>query len=168
MSEIRLRERRATLLCTLYALAAWGLYVAVWYLGLLAPTRGGREFSGRGHDRVQEAVRAIPVFIGPVVSVLLSPFFFVWRNLVNIFHAACFSCVALFNGGTTALKLQKVRTCFSYSVIISHRCLQRRRCASWLRNKGPRLKKSRKKLITTPLAISWTVTTPHQVLPVPE
>ena len=31
--EIRLRERCATLLTTIYALAVWAVYVMVWYMG---------------------------------------------------------------------------------------------------------------------------------------
>jgi hypothetical protein len=35
LSEIRLRERRATLLVTLYTLAGWGAYLGLWYAQVL-------------------------------------------------------------------------------------------------------------------------------------
>ncbi|KZS96441.1 hypothetical protein SISNIDRAFT_463924 [Sistotremastrum niveocremeum HHB9708] len=65
LSEIRLRERRATLLITLYTLAAWVAYVGVWYTGILpkfGPVgRGGRE------TNLGKTLQGLPVVVGPVL-----------------------------------------------------------------------------------------------------
>ncbi|KAG6899693.1 hypothetical protein C0993_007893 [Termitomyces sp. T159_Od127] len=63
LSEIRLRERRATLLVTLYTLAAWGVYISLWYIGVL-PHLGGQRRSG-----IEKAVKGAPVIIGPILIV---------------------------------------------------------------------------------------------------
>ena len=62
LSEIRTRERRATLLTTLYTLGAWIVYVAAWYLGLF-----------KWSTASQKAVRTAPVIIGPIVYVVKAP-----------------------------------------------------------------------------------------------
>lgn len=59
LSEIRLRERRATLVVTLYALAAWGAYVSAWYMGLLPNLYGGNQ--------PEKLAKGAPVFVGPVL-----------------------------------------------------------------------------------------------------
>jgi hypothetical protein len=46
LSDIRLRERRSTLLTTVYAFSIWALYVSLWYTGLL-PNFSGRAREGR-------------------------------------------------------------------------------------------------------------------------
>ena len=61
LSEIRLRERRATLLTTIYALAVWAVYVTVWYMGGISnPLGHQRQKTGLG-----KALTAAPVVIGP-------------------------------------------------------------------------------------------------------
>jgi hypothetical protein len=61
LSEIRTRERRATLLVTLYALAAWLLYVGVWYMGFMGE-------KGRRHASVtRKALITAPLLLGPVM-----------------------------------------------------------------------------------------------------
>lgn len=61
LSEIRLRERRATLLVTLYTLAAWVAYVGIWYSGI-------RVFGGNARSsQAEKALRAAPTVIGPIV-----------------------------------------------------------------------------------------------------
>ena len=65
LSEIRLRERRSTLLATLYTLGAWGAYVSIWYLDSLPAIKiskfGVADAKG---------VKVLPVLFGPVVYVL--------------------------------------------------------------------------------------------------
>ncbi|KAG6860210.1 hypothetical protein C0995_014243 [Termitomyces sp. Mi166 len=63
LSEIRLRERRATLLVTLYTLAAWGAYISLWYFGVLP------HFSGQRRSGFEKAVNGAPVVIGPILIV---------------------------------------------------------------------------------------------------
>lgn len=58
LSDIRLREKRTTLLVTIYTFAAWTAYVAVWYSGFLP------QFSGGGFER---AAKVFPVFLGPIL-----------------------------------------------------------------------------------------------------
>ncbi|KAJ7025640.1 hypothetical protein C8F04DRAFT_1127611 [Mycena alexandri] len=76
LSEIRARERRATTLVTLYTLAAYLLYLAVWYFGFVAAGRS-RSASGRG---VERAVRALPVFVGPILILFIRRIVQVWYN----------------------------------------------------------------------------------------
>jgi endoplasmic reticulum junction formation protein lunapark len=62
LSEIRLRERRASLQVTLYTLAAWVAYTGVWYAGLL-----GKNTRSSG----QNVLKTIPVVVGPIMYVHL-------------------------------------------------------------------------------------------------
>lgn len=62
LSEIRLRERRSTLLATMYALATWVAYVSLWYINILPNRRGHTE-----SDKVDKLVKALPVIVGPIV-----------------------------------------------------------------------------------------------------
>jgi len=66
LSEIRLRERRATLLVTLYTLAAWVAYLVIWYLNALPGLNSGHN------SAMERVIRGIPIIVGPVVLV---PFF---------------------------------------------------------------------------------------------
>jgi hypothetical protein len=59
LSEIRLRERRATLLTTLYTLAVWVVYVSVWYMGAVPGPYHPRKLS--------KALAGAPVVIGPIM-----------------------------------------------------------------------------------------------------
>ena len=61
LSEIRLRERRSTLLTTLYTLGAWVAYVSAWYWDSLP-----RTISNPG---VAKGVNIVPVLFGPVMYV---------------------------------------------------------------------------------------------------
>lgn len=63
LSEIRLRERRATLAFSLYAIAAWLIYTVAWWLGAIAKI-GGHEHSDGG---AEAAAEGLPVFFGPIV-----------------------------------------------------------------------------------------------------
>ena len=73
LSEIRLRERRATLFVTLYTLAGWVAYVSIWYMGflpnLLGPRRGGK---------IGKAVTGAPVVVGPVVILFIRRIVQIW------------------------------------------------------------------------------------------
>ncbi|GLB34401.1 putative predicted integral membrane zinc-ribbon metal-binding protein [Lyophyllum shimeji] len=72
LSEIRLRERRSTLLVTLYTLAGWVAYISLWYTGLL-PKRGGRAASG-----LERAVKAAPVIVGPIIILFVRRIVQIW------------------------------------------------------------------------------------------
>ncbi|KAG6829421.1 hypothetical protein H0H92_004567 [Tricholoma furcatifolium] len=69
LSEIRLRERRATLLVTLYTLAAWGAYVSLWYFS---------AFGGRRQNGVERALMGAPVLIGPIFILFVRRIVQVW------------------------------------------------------------------------------------------
>jgi len=73
LSEIRLRERRSTLLVTLYTLAGWVAYVSMWYLSVL-PNISGYERS----RKFEKAVKASPVIIGPVVILFVRRIVQIW------------------------------------------------------------------------------------------
>ncbi|KAK7057389.1 protein lunapark [Favolaschia claudopus] len=77
LSEIRARERTTTALVTLYTIAAWLVYVAVWYFGFV--TTVGRNGKGRG-AAVERAVRALPVIVGPIFILFI-------RRIVQIWYA---------------------------------------------------------------------------------
>lgn len=67
LNEIRLRERRATLLVTLYTLAGWGAYLALWYVQLLP------QASSHGvNSPVDKAIKAFPAILGPIMYVILA------------------------------------------------------------------------------------------------
>jgi endoplasmic reticulum junction formation protein lunapark len=73
LSEIRLRERRATLLVTLYTLAAWVAYVSLWYTNLLPNIRG------RGaKNSVGKFLGALPVLLGPIVILFIRRIVQIW------------------------------------------------------------------------------------------
>ncbi|KAE9395209.1 hypothetical protein BT96DRAFT_997814 [Gymnopus androsaceus JB14] len=75
LSEIRLRERRATLLVTLYTLAAWVAYVSLWYTNLLPNIRG------RGSpNSMEKALGALPVLLGPIAILFI-------RRIVQIWYS---------------------------------------------------------------------------------
>ncbi|KAI0942041.1 hypothetical protein AcW1_009635 [Taiwanofungus camphoratus] len=73
LSELRLRERRATLLVSLYALALWAAWAAVWYADLL-PVLSGRA----RNSAVERAAQAVPVFGGPVVILFVRRIVQIW------------------------------------------------------------------------------------------
>ncbi|KAI0063818.1 hypothetical protein BV25DRAFT_1906903 [Artomyces pyxidatus] len=75
LSEIRLRERRATLVVTLYALAAWGAYGSLWYTGLL-PNISGRPTN----TQLEKAVKGFPAVIGPILILFT-------RRIVQLWYA---------------------------------------------------------------------------------
>ncbi|KAJ6447805.1 hypothetical protein C8R47DRAFT_1172417 [Mycena vitilis] len=74
LAALRARERTASTLVTLYALAAWLVYLGVWYLGFVSGGSAGRV---RG---VERAVRALPVFVGPIVILFI-------RRIVQVWYA---------------------------------------------------------------------------------
>jgi hypothetical protein len=67
LNEIRLRERRATLLVTLYTFAGWGAYLGLWYAQLLPQMSGHRP-----NSKVEKAVKGFPAILGPIMYVILS------------------------------------------------------------------------------------------------
>ena len=65
LNEIRLRERRATLLVTLYTLAGWGAYLGLWYVQVLP------QASRHGmNSPVDKAIKAFPAILGPIMYVI--------------------------------------------------------------------------------------------------
>ncbi|KAF8627932.1 hypothetical protein AX17_006087 [Amanita inopinata Kibby_2008] len=73
LSEIRLRERRSTLLVTLYTLAAWVAYVSLWYMRLLPDFYGVRRRSG-----TERAIKGIPVVLGPILVLFIRRIVQIW------------------------------------------------------------------------------------------
>jgi len=72
LSEIRLRERRSTLLATLYTLAAWVAYFVIWYLNALPGLHGTHNPS------IERAVRGIPIVVGPIIVLFIRRIFQIW------------------------------------------------------------------------------------------
>lgn len=65
LAEIRLRERRATLVVTLYAIGGWLVYLAAWWTVL------PRWYIWRPRSRdevtLQAVIKAIPALVGPIL-----------------------------------------------------------------------------------------------------
>jgi hypothetical protein len=64
LSEIRLREKRSTLLATTYTLLAWLIYTTLWYLNALPSLFSSTVGRPGMFERV---LRGLPVFIGPIM-----------------------------------------------------------------------------------------------------
>ncbi|KAJ2931055.1 hypothetical protein H1R20_g6037, partial [Candolleomyces eurysporus] len=75
LSEIRLRERRSSLLVTLYTLAAWVAYVSLWYMNALPNMREHRTVK---QEKIDKAVKAIPVMVGPVIILFIRRIVQLW------------------------------------------------------------------------------------------
>lgn len=65
LSEIRLRERRATLLVTLYAIGAWLVYLAAWWTVL--PRWQIWRPNSRDEVTLQSIIKAVPAVVGPIL-----------------------------------------------------------------------------------------------------
>jgi len=72
LSELRLRERRSTLLSTLYTLGVWVAYVSVWYCDSLPAMKA---ISSPG---VANTVKILPVLFGPVVVLFIRRIVQIW------------------------------------------------------------------------------------------
>ncbi|KAL0950410.1 hypothetical protein HGRIS_010367 [Hohenbuehelia grisea] len=79
LSEIRLRERRATLLATLYTLATWVAYVSLWYFSILPNFYAG-EHERRRKRSIERTLKGLPVVIGPIAILFI-------RRIVQIWYA---------------------------------------------------------------------------------
>ena len=62
LSEIRLRERRATLLVSVYALLGWIAYTSLWYMDFVPNLTTHGRSSG-----FEKTAKASPVLVGPIV-----------------------------------------------------------------------------------------------------
>ncbi|KAG8992991.1 hypothetical protein FRB94_007894 [Tulasnella sp. JGI-2019a] len=69
LSEIRLRERRATLLVTLYAIGAWLIYLAAWWTVL--PRWYIWKPRSRDEVTLQTIIKAIPAIVGPILILFI-------------------------------------------------------------------------------------------------
>ncbi|TFK46504.1 hypothetical protein OE88DRAFT_1667497 [Heliocybe sulcata] len=85
LSEIRLRERRTTLLVTLYTLASWIAYGSLWYMEFLPDVQlvGGKGGGQRWGREVTRASKALPVFIGPIVILFIRRIVQVWYTRIG-------------------------------------------------------------------------------------
>jgi hypothetical protein len=84
LNEIRLRERRATLLVTLYTFAGWGAYLGLWYTQLLPQMSGHRP-----NSRVEKAVKGFLAILGPIMYVILS--LFLSAYMINLASSILFT-----------------------------------------------------------------------------
>ncbi|KAF8267210.1 hypothetical protein EI94DRAFT_1778897 [Lactarius quietus] len=75
LNEIRLRERRATLLVTLYTLAGWGAYLSLWYAQVLP-----RVSRHRTNSPVDKAIKAFPAILGPIIILFARRIVQLWYN----------------------------------------------------------------------------------------
>ncbi|KAI0248009.1 hypothetical protein BJV78DRAFT_855438 [Lactifluus subvellereus] len=75
LNEIRLRERRATLLVTLYTFAGWGAYLGLWYAQLLPQMSKHRPNSG-----MEKAIKGFPAVLGPIIILFTRRIVQLWFN----------------------------------------------------------------------------------------
>ncbi|KAI9062108.1 hypothetical protein FKP32DRAFT_1574704 [Trametes sanguinea] len=73
LSEIRLRERRATLLFSVYAILSWIIYTSMWYKDFL-PTLTTHS----RNSQFERTVEAVPVFAGPIVILFIRRIVQIW------------------------------------------------------------------------------------------
>jgi hypothetical protein len=100
LNEIRLRERRATLLVTMYTFAGWGAYLGLWYAQLLP-----RMSKYRPNSEVEKAIKGFLAILGPIMYVIRLPFLPI-HDTDQILE---FSSVAASSSyGSTAKGMQKV------------------------------------------------------------
>ncbi|KAI0760608.1 hypothetical protein C8Q74DRAFT_1319576 [Fomes fomentarius] len=78
LSEIRLRERRATLLVSVYALVAWIAYTSLWYMDILPNFTTHRRSSN-----LERTSKAVPVFVGPIVILLTRRLMQMWYTRIG-------------------------------------------------------------------------------------
>jgi hypothetical protein len=103
LSEIRLRERRSTLVVTLYTLAAWVGYVSLWYLNALPDLKDGRYIR---NGSTEKAFKGLPVIIGPILCVYIN-FSMISANL-HFVDLGFSSFDELFKFGIRGKEMQKV------------------------------------------------------------
>ncbi|KAH8827528.1 hypothetical protein DL96DRAFT_1708867 [Flagelloscypha sp. PMI_526] len=75
LSEIRLRERRATLLVTLYTLGAWVAYVGMWYYQFMV--------FGRIKSPTGKFVQGLPVVVGPIFILFIRRIVQIWYTRIG-------------------------------------------------------------------------------------
>ncbi|KAH9052192.1 hypothetical protein EDB87DRAFT_1660060 [Lactarius vividus] len=75
LGEIRLRERRATLLVTLYTIAGWGAYLGLWYAQLLP-----QASKYRINSPTDKAIKAFPAIVGPIIILFTRRIVQLWYN----------------------------------------------------------------------------------------
>ncbi|KAI0297801.1 hypothetical protein B0F90DRAFT_1938574 [Multifurca ochricompacta] len=75
LNEIRLRERRATLLVTMYTFAGWGAYLALWYTQLLPQMSRHRP-----NSQVERAIKGFPAILGPIIILFTRRIVQLWYN----------------------------------------------------------------------------------------
>ncbi|KAG8945018.1 hypothetical protein FRC04_001274 [Tulasnella sp. 424] len=78
LSEIRLRERRSTLLVTLYAIGFWMLYVLLWWTVL--PRYQLWAYHSRDDRAIQSIIKGVPAVVGPIFILFI-------RRLVQLWYA---------------------------------------------------------------------------------
>ncbi|KAI1785971.1 hypothetical protein LXA43DRAFT_1035639 [Ganoderma leucocontextum] len=78
LSEIRLRERRATLLVSVYALLAWFAYTTLWYMDFLPNLTTHKRSSN-----FERTTKAIPVFVGPIVILFVRRIVQIWYTRIG-------------------------------------------------------------------------------------
>ncbi|THH32766.1 hypothetical protein EUX98_g1378 [Antrodiella citrinella] len=73
LAEIHLRERRWTLLGTIYTLSAWVAYVSLWYINVLP------NFSNHPRNtKFEKSVKGLPVFVGPIFILFIRRIVQIW------------------------------------------------------------------------------------------
>lgn len=141
LSEIRLRERRSTLLFSLYALGLWVVYVSLWYMNMV-PTLTHHPRS----SAIERALEGAPVFIGPILCVVCVSMMAALR--LTSFIRILFTRRIVQIWYTRIGDAEGARPSASASRLIAH-VSQRSSSSCCGNSKERRLRKSRKRRITT-------------------
>ncbi|KAI0365814.1 hypothetical protein BV20DRAFT_972730 [Pilatotrama ljubarskyi] len=78
LNEIRLRERRTTLLFSVYAILLWIVYTTMWYKDYL-PTLTTHQ----RNSQFEKTVEAVPVFVGPIVILFIRRIVQIWYTRIG-------------------------------------------------------------------------------------
>ncbi|KAI0628609.1 hypothetical protein C8Q77DRAFT_1147010 [Trametes polyzona] len=78
LSEIRLRERRATLLFSVYAILLWIVYTSMWYKDFLPTLTAHKR-----NSQFEKTAEAVPVFVGPIVILFIRRIVQIWYTRIG-------------------------------------------------------------------------------------
>ncbi|EIW54803.1 uncharacterized protein TRAVEDRAFT_60246 [Trametes versicolor FP-101664 SS1] len=78
LSEIRLRERRATLLFSVYAILLWIVYTSMWYKDFLPTLTAHKR-----NSQFEKTVEGVPVFLGPIVILFIRRIVQIWYTRIG-------------------------------------------------------------------------------------
>jgi len=74
LSEIRLREKRQTLLLSVCTLSIWVAYVSLWYMDAIPDLMNDHP----RNTMLQKGLKGVPVFVGPIIILFMRRIMQIW------------------------------------------------------------------------------------------